>query len=618
MVQKYSARIESRKKLNDTTYEISFKLDGEGIDFLSGQYVWVIAPEGPYDEKGSRRAFSIINSPSDKKRIVVAFKDTKSVYKKNLIEASSNQNFTVEGPFGNFILPENEQNIVFVAGGTGITPYLSLLRDASEKRLSSKIHLIYASSKEDSFIYRKELSLLKRLNKNLSIEYVVGKINSQVLEANYKKRKDYLWYITGPEGLVNYSFNELKKLGLRNENFKFDQYYPNSLLGSLGKVSENVVERALLDIEKFKLAIESAMNHIVITDINGTIQYANNAAERLTGYSVSEMYGSTPRLWGGLMPKDTYKKFWHIIKEEKKPFEGEFTNRNKNGEIYTAKARVSPIISSGVLVGFIGTEEDITQIKNLNKMKDEFLSIASHELRTPMTAIKGFVSMILEKDYGEYPKSIKEPLDDIFSSTERLIRLVNDLLNISRIEAGRMKISLSNFNLSDVVSEVMDSLSPVAKDANLQLKYPKDFQGKVFADKDKVKQIVNNIVGNSLKFTDRGYIEASFKKDGDFIEVYIKDTGIGISRQDQKKLFGKFQQVSGVQNGRPQGTGLGLYISQTVARKMGGDLWLEKSDAGRGSTFAFKLLSSDSKKTEEIKKEIEKESKEHPDQKGME
>jgi signal transduction histidine kinase len=329
------------------------------------------------------------------------------------------------------------------------------------------------------------------------------------------------------------------------------------------------------------------------------------------------MKGNTPRLWGGLMPIEVYRKFWDAIKNKKIPFEAEFTNRRKNGELYYAHARVSPVVSNEKLMGFIGTEEDVTELKELNKMKDDFLSMAAHELRTPMTAIKGFVSMIMDGDYGETPEKINKPLKDIQTSTERLIRLVNDLLNISRLEQGRMKFDLSEFDAGTVVKKIVESLTPVANEKKVELKFNSGAKLNVFADRDKVEQLVINLIGNSLKFTDKGYIETIVRKNGKEIWVSVKDTGIGIEKKDQERIFGKFEQIADIQKGRPQGTGLGLYVSQMLARKMGGDLWLENSEVGKGSKFIFSLLSIKSKKIDAIKKQMAKEEREHPDQKDM-
>ena len=139
-------------------------------------------------------------------------------------------------------------------------------------------------------------------------------------------------------------------------------------------------------------------------------------------------------------------------------------------------------------------------------------------------------------------------------------------------------------------------------------------KAKVHADAGKVQQLCNNLLSNALKFTDKGTITLTTKDAGDKIEVYISDTGISISKEDQPKLFGKFQQLTTAQ-GRPPGTGLGLHISREIARKMGGDVWLEKSEAGKGSTFVFSLPKAETDLAKKTEQEIEQEANAHPDQK---
>ncbi len=229
------------------------------------------------------------------------------------------------------------------------------------------------------------------------------------------------------------------------------------------------------------------------------------------------------------------------------------------------------------------------KLEGLDNLKDEFVSIASHELRTPMTAIKGLISMIFEGDFGPINKEIQDPLNDIATSTERLIELVNDMLDVSRIEAGRLKLTFEDVSLNSIVSEMVKLLTPLAKQKGIELKIEPFEDKKIHADPGKVKEILNNLIGNSIKFTDKGEITVKVEQRENLMCVLVSDTGMGISKEDQARLFNKFSQISDNQLGRPKGTGLGLYISREFARKMGGDLWIESSEAGRGSVFAFTL-----------------------------
>jgi signal transduction histidine kinase len=248
------------------------------------------------------------------------------------------------------------------------------------------------------------------------------------------------------------------------------------------------------------------------------------------------------------------------------------------------------------------------KLKELDKLKDEFVSIASHELRTPMGAIKSMISMILEGDYGKVTPQLKEPLNDMSVSVERLINLVNNMLNISRIEAGRMKFILKEFPIDAVVKRAATSLAPLAKTRNVKMAFEALVPELVQADQEKVEQILNNLIGNSLKFTpDGGTVTLGTKVEKDLVVITVCDTGVGIDPTDQEKLFGKFQQVANEKIGKPVGTGLGLYISRELARKLGGNLWVVHSELGKGSTFAFSIPLAGSEKAKEVQHDISSE-----------
>lgn len=248
-------------------------------------------------------------------------------------------------------------------------------------------------------------------------------------------------------------------------------------------------------------------------------------------------------------------------------------------------------------------------LRELDKLKDEFVSVASHELRTPMTAIRGLISMIFEGDYGPIGENLKVPLSDISKSTQRLIILVNDILNVSRIETGKLKFALTYFDIGPVVLEMGEQLMPIAIEKGLSLQVTKSPSATIQADKDKVREILNNLIGNALKFTESGTVTISWASDTDEVKVFITDSGIGISQNEQLKLFGKFKQITTQQVGKPSGSGLGLYISRELARKMGGELWIEKSVLGKGSTFAFSLPRADSQMARMVAEKIMRENR---------
>jgi len=244
-------------------------------------------------------------------------------------------------------------------------------------------------------------------------------------------------------------------------------------------------------------------------------------------------------------------------------------------------------------IGTVGVIRDISYEKSLDEMKDEFLSITSHELRAPMTAIKGYLSMVLEGDFGEIPNSIKDILKEVYKSNERLIKLVEDVLNISRIEQGRLEYNIEAVNLAQSIQELKETLGAKAQNKRLYLKInPVDPHLYVLADHDKLQQVLINLVDNAIKFTQKGGVEIKTKitkTKPPMVLIEVIDTGIGIAHKEQKLLFQKFQQLGKVLTRQSGGTGLGLYICKQLVEKMGGKIWLEKSTLGKGSVFAFTI-----------------------------
>lgn len=232
-----------------------------------------------------------------------------------------------------------------------------------------------------------------------------------------------------------------------------------------------------------------------------------------------------------------------------------------------------------------------TRLEELDKLKDDFVSVASHELRTPMTAIRLYVWMALHKPDIPLSQKLQKYLYRTLVSTERLINLVNDMLNVSRIESGSIEINPSSFDMLTLVKEVIDEVKPKAEERQLQLLILDEKIPPVFADVDKIHEVLLNLVGNAMKFTTPGgLIEISFFCDGKVVETVVRDTGVGISKEDQSKLFKKFSRLdnSYVAISMSGGTGLGLYISKRLIDLMHGRIWVE-SELNKGSKFIFSL-----------------------------
>lgn len=381
--------------------------------------------------------------------------------------------------------------------------------------------------------------------------------------------------------------------------FSIEKNYFTAVFDNIteSKKYEQQMQDVNLDLQKFKLAVENASEHIIITDPDAKILYANPAASKITGYSVAEMTGQSPRLWGGNMGKSFYEKMWKTIKIDKLSFHAEVNNKRKTGQEYIADVFISPVLSSaGNLIYFVGIERDITREKEVDRMKTEFVSLASHQLRTPLTGIKWFLEMLIGGDAGPLTEEQKVFAQNIYDSNERMIELVNSLLNISRIESGRIMVSPKPTNLSTLLNETVPILKQRAIEKNITLTIEiEDNLPIINIDPKLISNVYMNLISNSILYTPNGgkIIVSISKKDQELVSE-ISDTGYGIPKSEQEKIFKKFFRASNAMKLSTGGSGLGLYLAKAVVESSGGRIWFE-SNEGKGSTFSFALPLSGSK-----------------------
>lgn len=235
------------------------------------------------------------------------------------------------------------------------------------------------------------------------------------------------------------------------------------------------------------------------------------------------------------------------------------------------------------------------RLRALDQQKTEFVSIASHQLRSPLTAIKGYSSMLLEGSFGKLSEKTHEAVDRIFQSSQRLVLIVEDFLNVSRIEQGRMKYDFSTFDFRELASRIVEEQRPTAEKKGLKLIFSaeklKNYT--LMADPGKVSQVVANLIDNAIKYTPTGSIAAKISRDNEKILLAISDTGVGISAETMPKLFDKFSRALDASKTNTGGTGLGLYVAKEIMRAHKGRVWAESPGEGKGSTF-FIEFSGDS------------------------
>jgi signal transduction histidine kinase len=231
------------------------------------------------------------------------------------------------------------------------------------------------------------------------------------------------------------------------------------------------------------------------------------------------------------------------------------------------------------------------RLKELDRLKSDFVSNVSHELRTPLTAIKGAVDLLLREVPGHLNESQTHYLTRVRSNTQHLAGLINDLLDLAKIEEGKVELKGERVSVGGLVHEIIESVRPLAaeKPVLVEVKVPEP-SVLVWADRDKVTQVLMNLIGNAIKFTPpqgRVMVSAS-RESAEWAQVSVNDSGPGISAEECQKIFQKFYQVSEGGGPKPKGTGLGLAISKALVELHGGKIWVE-SEEGRGSTFSFTL-----------------------------
>ncbi|MEK7561275.1 MAG: PAS domain S-box protein, partial [Patescibacteria group bacterium] len=895
------------------TVELIFDLAHQAFSFSPGQYKRLTIPGLKGDVRGSSRDFSIVSSPSEKNKITVAFRVSNGVFKQALLRVEMGTELTLRGPLGVFTLPADASTpIVFIAGGIGITPFISMVRFATENKLPYKMRLIYANSDNARAAYVEELRALARQNTNFTLVEKIGPVDKDFILQSAPDSPETLWYVCGQPEMVTQTRQTLAgEVGVEPERIRFEDYvgygdstkpykvfgpfpkknlqldenlsntllqaigitaivsmddiegniiYANAMFEQVSKYSKEELlgqnhrilksgyhnqafyeelwktissgkvwrgeiknkakdgtfywvdtviapifgedgkpyqyiavrfpitekksleeqlevkaaqlneqlqksqarnkslddaQKAMLNVledtqelqkelGKFKLAADSAYEHIIITDNKGVILYANKGAQRNTGYTLEEMIGKTTALWGGQMNEDYYQQMWQTLTVKKAPFIGDITNKRKNGESYIAQLNISPILdTNGSISFFVGLEnditkerklaealrqekagvekkviertqqlgeeqtrlqasinslnsgfiltdkaqnilvinhvaqellcithelhrsgsgdfqctiqtiaaglkdfdlpgninrsirgsvkikvrdiklgeaflridispivmkqgerlevigavvfvEDITEAKLVERSRDEFFSIASHELRTPLTAIRGNTSLIQQYYADELKDSnLREMIEDIHESSVRLIEIVNDFLDSSRLEQNRITFQNEPFDPVKLADDVIRGYQVTSsrKMLYIHLEPPQQPIAPVLADKNRVKQVLINLVGNGLKFTDQGGVTIRLEPQAGFVKISVQDTGHGIAPENQKLLFRKFQQAASslITRDTTQGTGLGLYISKLIIEGMGGQIHLESSKVNEGSIFSFTL-----------------------------
>lgn len=340
--------------------------------------------------------------------------------------------------------------------------------------------------------------------------------------------------------------------------------------------------------------VDSIGEGLIVLNAEGRIVMSNKIADNLIWLQRSELSNLLYYEWALFLPENPNDIIEDIVLRclQKHTMEFLFNGvilRNVRGEKIPVSLIASPIGQHrDKTMGCVVVFRDITQERQLDKMKDEFVSIASHELRTPMTIISGYASLLLEKNMWELNADQEKYLGRIKGNIQHLIDLVNYMLNVSRLEAKKLEVEKQKISLQKFCEEMVDGFKNLYREKNISLTF--SAQDIICnTDPDKLQQILINLLWNAYKFTPKdGSVKLVCEKYGDSVKFSVEDTGVWIQEKDLKALFRKFSQVNSYLHNKAEGTGLGLSICKMLVELLGGKIGVE-SQIGKGSVFFFTL-----------------------------
>ena len=379
---------------------------------------------------------------------------------------------------------------------------------------------------------------------------------------------------------------------------EFDQEIPVTGSNEVGILAEefnsmrwnlkSAVEKLTQEEKKMTAIVNSIAEGLILVNSDNRVLHINPAAERLLGLSEDSINKDITEL---IQNDELIQIEQTPSKNEEANFVSEITLIHHDEKL-VLRTIASPFLDeNGQTLGTVYLFDDITREKEIDQMKSDFISLVSHELRTPLTSIIGFVSFILDGKAGAINDRQRNSLARVQRQSKRLAALINDLLDISRIESGRIQMEQEPISLLEIVTQRIEEIRPQAdeKSIRLDLTAPESVPT-IFGDEARMGQVFTNLIGNAIKFTpNNGEVSIRVRVDGSLLHVEVIDTGPGIPAEERQKVFDKFYQLSDISTRQQGGSGLGLSITKSIVEAHGGKLWIDDGNQGKGSNFQFVL-----------------------------